>query len=159
MVSQNTPTSTDVAASVPLFSNENYKEIQSFSDAMALAQSSFGALVTADDLGDGFQLCEDKNQLVGVPMVVLAVFLRSGDLGEYIVARAVTEDNRKVVIVDGGTGLAVQLKEYMDSHDGQWPQLWKRGLRVSKYTYEVEDKKTGEVRNAPAETFYLDTSA
>jgi hypothetical protein len=137
-----------------LFSTQNYRDITSFSDAIKLLESSGVDLVSAEDLGDGFSVA-DKSTLVGVPMVCLTAMIRTGDMGEYVVCRNVAKDGRKVVVVDGSTGLKDQLVDYMETHNGNFPRRWDHGLRVSKYTFY--DNSTD--KDIPAETYYLDTSA
>lgn len=143
-----------------LFTAEQLKGIgksgNAFGDALALVKAAANGaeLVTTAELGDGFSVA-DKATLVGVPMVCLYATLRSGELGDYAVFRNVTKDGRKVVIVDGSTGMKDQLVDYQNDNPGGWPQLWNHGLRVSRYDYT--DEKTGELR--PAETYYIDTSS
>lgn len=146
---------------LPQYSTEQYREINTFADALRMAEASFGNLVTAEDLGDGFVLVkeEQKRGLVGVPMVCLYAQLRTGDLGGYVVCRCIAKDNRKVVIVDGSTGMYDQLKTYMETHDGRWINIWGKGLRASDYKVEVTNEKTGELSSVDATTFYIDTSA
>lgn len=154
--------SVEVLRPIPQYSTQQYRGIQSWDDAIALAQGSFGALVTAEDLGDGFTLVkeEQKAALVGVPMLCLYAQLRTGDLGGYVVVRCITKDGRKVVVVDGGTGMYEQLSEYMTANDGRWPNLWPRGLRRSDYKTDIPNpKKPGETLTVDATTFYIDTSA
>ena len=151
-----------VVPTTPQYTTEQYRAINSWDDAMALAQASFGQLVTAEDLGDGFQLVkeEDKAALVGVPMLCLYAQLRTGDLGGYVVVRCITKDGRKVVVVDGGTGMYEQLNTYMQEHAGRWPNVWPRGLRRSDYKKELpHPKEPGKTIIADSTTFYIDTSA
>lgn len=147
---------------LPQYSTEQYRDINSFEQALAAAEASFGSLVTAEDLGDGFVLVkeEQKRSLVGVPMVCLYAQLRTGTLGGYVVARCVTRDHRKVVIVDGSTGMYEQLRLYMESHGGLWINIWGKGLRASDYDVEVPNpKKPGEMMTIEATTYYIDTAA
>lgn len=149
----------DVMTPLPQYSTEQYREVTTFEQALEMAQASFGMLVTAEDLGDGFVLVkdEDKRSLVGVPMVCLYAQLRTGDLGGYVVTRCVAKGGRKVVIVDGSTGMYDQLKTYMETHGGRWINIWNKGLRASDYKVEVETKEGPALIDAT--TFYIDTSS
>lgn len=154
MVSQNGNETTDLVR-VP--NAQQYKEVTDFKAAMQLALElegvrTEGELLAASELGDGFALV-DKSTLVGVSMVVLNVIPRTGDLGEYVVVRAVTKTNQKVVIVDGSTGIKDQLVDFMTDNDGKFPRVWDNGLRVSKYTFDGPNGPT------PAETYYISTNA
>lgn len=153
MVSQNG----NIGELVRVVSPAQYKEIDSFKAAMQLALELEGVgteaeLLAASELGDGFALV-DKGSLIGMKMVILSVMLKTGDLGEYAIVRAVTKNNQKVVVVDGSTGIKDQLAEYMQDTGGKFPRLWENGLRVSEYTYDGENGPT------PAKTYYINTSA
>lgn len=159
MVAQNDPESNTGAITIPQPSADDYRNITSFADALAFVKAGGKELVTAADLGDGFSVV-DQSTVVGAPMVCLYAQLRTGDIGGYVVARCVTQDGRKVVIVDGGNGLYDQLKTYMEANGGRWPEIWPHGLRVSKYRKDLIDQKTGAViPDVPCETYYLDTAA
>lgn len=157
MVSQN-GNNGETGELIRLASPDQFKAIDGFQAAMQLALELEGVnsesqLLAASELGDGFALA-DKQTLVGVKMVALSVKLSTGEIGEYVVVRAVAKDGRKVVIVDGSTGIKDQLAEYMEANHGTFPRLWENGLRVSTYTYTNEK---GE--ESPAATYYINTSA
>lgn len=148
--------SADVAKTQPFIRPDQYKEVKSFDDALALLQETGQELISAEEAGDGFEVA-DKATLCGVPMLCLNVMIRDGDLGGYAVVRAVTKDNRKIAFADGSTGLYAQLLNWQTDHgDDTWPTLWKHGLRRSDY--EAHQNKAGD--SVPAgTTYYLDTSA
>lgn len=137
-------------------------EVTSFDDALALIESTYGAdaLVLASDvLGDGFTLCENKDQLIGVPCAFVSWADSVGDFGPYVVARVVTQDGRKLVIVDGSTGIYSQLVAFTERFGRSGGLVSKNGLRRSDYEYDDVDKQTGETVKRPASTYYVDTSA
>lgn len=136
------------------FDTDTLRGVTSFADAMELFA---GDVLTADsELGDGFAMIKNKDSLVGVPCLFMSWSFNTGEYAdEFVAARIVTEDGRKVVIIDGGTGIRQQLREFTDSHGGrQGGLLSRRGLRKSEYTYTDENGKEKD-----AETFYIDTSA
>lgn len=144
-----------VARTTPMIRAEQYAGIGSFQDAVALAQEAGLDIIESDELGDGFGPVI-KSSLVGVPMVCLAVsYNPNGDQGPYLAFRCVTEDGRKIAFADGGTGLFATVKEYMDSHGGKFPVMWRHGLRESSYGPHVN----AAGHDVPAgTTYYLDTS-
>lgn len=156
MVSQN-GNGVDATELIRVASPAQFKQVDGFAAAMQLALELEGVnsesqLLAASELGDGFALAA-KNTLIDVKMVILSAKMSTGDMGEYVVVRAVTKDNRKVVIVDGSTGIKDQLGEFMEDNDGRFPRVWEKGLRVSQYTYDSPDGPK------PAETYYINTSA
>lgn len=142
---------------VQRLSDDALKGIGSFDDAMSLLAETYGidSVVTASTvLGDGFAMLEDKSSLIGQTMVFVNWSFHMGDHGEFVVARVVTMDNRKLIITDGSTGIHAQLQAY-SANSGKYAGLVvKAGLRRSDYTY-TDDKG----QDKKATTFYLDTSA
>lgn len=140
------------------------RSVNSFADAMALIEKQYGATLDASaELGDGFELLdsESKVTLVGVGCAFVSWSFSAGKYDdEFVACRVVTEHGRKVVVIDGGTGIRAQLREFTDTHGGrQGGLLSRRGLRKSDYEIDVTDPKTGEMSKEPATTFYIDTSA
>jgi hypothetical protein len=114
-----------------------------------------GDIVSAAEYGTGFEVLDKdaKGQLVGVPFIVLDWTLNEGDFGEFVSLRLVTQDNRKLIVNDGSTGIAKQIREIAEV--GEQRALYvKKGLRRSDYEYTAKDGS-----KKPATTFYLDTSA
>lgn len=114
-----------------------------------------GDIVSASEFGNGFAVLEtkDKGQLVGVPFIILDWTLREGDNGDYVSLEIVTQDNRKLIVNDGSTGILKQIRDIAETGDTRAIYV-KKGLRKSEYTYT-----DGEGKQKPAVTFYLDTSA
>lgn len=141
-----------------------FKEITSFDDALALAKEVYGdesVVLASDAIGDGFALLDkdQKGTLVGTPMIFLKWALSEGDYvdqetgekGEFAVVRAVTKDNKKIVFLDGGTGIVQQLKMFeADNFGRQGGLVAQKGLRVSEYDHPQYGK---------SKTYYIDTSA
>lgn len=145
-------------------------EIQSFDDALKVVNDVFGGeIVEADKvLGTGFGVADEKAAYVGIPMVILKGDRNPSDKGEkgrFWSLHAVTKDGRKVILNDGGTGIADQMDALAErmpdlflrsqNEQGQErvsmakPMLIKRGLRMSSYVHPTA---------GPSITFYLDTS-
>lgn len=137
-------------------------EVSSFDDALRLMEETYGAgaiALASDVLGDGFALLEEKDQLIGVPCAFISWKESLGDFGPFIAARVVTQDNRKVVIIDGGSGIYSQLSDFSQKFGRDGGLVARKGLRRSDYEYDDVDKKTGETVKRPATTYYIDTSA
>lgn len=141
----------------PSIAPEALAEITDFASAVDLAQSVYGqenVVVASDVLGDGFKMLDNKSQLLGLGFFAVAWNFSMGDHGEFVAVKLVTEDNRKLVITDGSTGIYAQLAAY-SKNTGRYGGLFvRKGLRVSEYTYE--DEKGDE---KDARTYYLDVSA
>ena len=108
-------------------------------------------------LGTGFEVTA-KSDLVGTPMVILDWRVNEdGNFGEFISILAVTPDE-KVVINDGGSGSANQLRTLVASGVTGAIRVPK-GLRVSTYYYDpknpVNKSNTPEKGYAEAKTYYL----
>jgi hypothetical protein len=140
----------------PEFDADALAGITSFDDALALATETLGAdnIVRADEeIGDGFILLEKKDSLIGVPLMFLGWDFHMGDFGEFVSAKVVTKDGRKIILNDGSSGLYKQLAEYSAKKKRMGGLLVPNGLRKSDYEYEDEK---GEKR--PATTYYIDTT-
>lgn len=159
MVDGNSDTAS-VEKVTPRINTEQYAGISSFEDALALVQDVFGGeVIDSQDLGDGFALVEDKTGLLGTPFIILAATFSEGEykredgtMGTFVSCRIVTEDGRKMVLNDGGSGIhdQIQMLWTMKPEVVGKPIICRKGLRVSEYDHPKYGK---------AKTFYLDTSA
>lgn len=140
---------------LPSLTTEDYASITSFDDALALVGDKLGGtVVDASDLGDGFAVLDnkDKRTLIGAGLIVLSVSFHDGDHGEFASCRIVTQDGRKLVVNDGGTGIYEQIKmlhKMRPQTIGQ-PIMVRKGLRESRYDHP---------EHGASVTYYLDTSA
>ena len=140
---------------LPALSNDDYASITDFNSAMALVGEKLGGVVVdASDLGDGFAVLDnkDKRTLIGAPLIVLSVSFHDGDHGEFASCRVVTQDGRKLVVNDGGSGIYDQIKTLhsrVPSTIGK-PIMVRKGLRESRYDHPIYGASV---------TYYLDTSA
>lgn len=131
--------------------------VRSVSDALAFF-AKVGVDV-ADYEMDGIrhiEIVKDKDALVGVPFLLLQWRFNEGQFGTFVSAEIVTQDDTVLVLNDGSTGIAQQLKElteYRERNNHPTPyagRMVKGGLSRSDYTYT--DDKGKEV---PATTYYL----
>jgi hypothetical protein len=149
----------------PQFGTGDMRGIVTFEDAMALMQS---AGISVDDaaeaIGDGFVLLEDKAKLQDVPCLFMTWSFSPGEYGngEYVTARVVAKlDNgtvAKYVLNDGSTGIYKQLREYTDMSGKLGGLAAHGGLKVSNYTKDIFNPKTGKEEPTAATTVYIDTS-
>ena len=142
---------------VPQISESQLRGIVSFSDAISLAESVYGAVALSSEvLGDGFTLVE-KDKLVGEPFVLIDYsvhtsktnFDENGEGLKFVTVRCVTQEHKRVAFNDGSTGVAQQLRDLAarEIYGGIYVQ---NGLRASEY--EVLDPKG---RKSSATTYYL----
>ena len=157
-------TGTEIAARSRL-DDDTLRGIGSFSDALALANSS-GEVIDASDFGTGFDVVK-ADTLDGVPFVVLAWQFNAGEFGPFVSMTLVTEDGRKCIVNDGSTGVCEQVlgitrAKYGDAVVGDrdatppvpavvyGPMVVRKGFRVSRFKYTDDDGKSH-----PASVTYL----
>ena len=128
-----------------LYSEDEIKGLTSFGDAVALANEK-GGITDGKDLGIGLEVVE-KEQLVGVEMILLEWRFNTGDFGPFVSVTAMTKDNRKLVFNDGSTGIYAQLTEITDEAGKHGNIYLRKGLRKSNY-----DNPQGEGKST---TYYL----
>lgn len=155
-------TNTVATRQTAMLSTTNLREIDSFETALAAAKENYGDLqIASQELGDGFTLLgkQDKGQLCGVQLLFLQwqfaesdyINKETGEKGQFVVARVVTKQGGKFVLIDGGFGICQQLRDYTDSHEGRTGGLVvERGLRK----YDGENEEFGAFTR-----YYIDTAA
>lgn len=141
--------------------------ISSFAEAVRLLEANGNDIVTTDDLGSGFVLLDDqmggKDVLIDVPFVIVGMKFQPGDYKErFVVLFIVTDDNKKLIVTDGGSGIRAQCENF--ARVGRTAGIiCKRGLLKSEFTYDSETGKAlarGEepsegAKAIPATTYYL----
>lgn len=158
MTDQNVNTSTgEMVSAESLLSDDMLSNITSFEDALALVNEHLGGEVVEADkvLGTGFGVADEKSPYIGVPFLIMKADKNPSEKGErgyFYSLHCVTKDGRKVIINDGGSGIAEQLDTLYAKHPEMVgkPMLVRKGLRSSNYTHPV---------HGPSVTYYLDTSA
>lgn len=149
-------TTTDIATQNAVFSDDELHDITDWNSGLSLLERSGMAGENFSDYGTGFKVV-DKDNLKGVPLMILEWRFNNGDFGEFVSATAVAKDGRKVIINDGSTGIAAQLRRVTDTRvknnhpNPQAALLVENGLTRSDYTYT--DPKTQEQKAAV--TYYL----
>lgn len=127
---------------------DSMREIESFADALQVLSDAGIEVESTEAYGDGFKVA-DKATLVGAPFIILGNKEVKGEYGTMTVLHAVCQDGRKVIIVDGSTGIHDQAANYrrIGKTSGL---LVPEGLKASHYTY-TDDKG----KESPATTYYL----
>ena len=143
------------------FSDVELSEFKTHEQALELLQSLGTVVEDFSEYGSGFDLV-DKDTLVGVPMMIVEwKMIRSDKVvegGQFVAVSAITSDDKKVVFVDGGTGVMEQLAHVSLSREEKGVPvegrnrglIARKGLRSS--SYQVADNK-GKMMNAT--TFYI----
>lgn len=149
--------STDVVVPGKNVTTDELASLTSFDDALKLVAAKVGEQnvgVASQEIGDGFKLLENKDQLIGVPFIAVTWDFHQGTHGEFVSVKLVTKDGGKFIVNDGSTGIRDQIIAYTAKKKTQGGLFCEKGLRRSNYTYKDEQDK--EVQ---ATTYYLDTSA
>jgi hypothetical protein len=156
------PGTVEKLPTAPKWDDDTLRSITDFNAAVALVEQEFGGIaVASEEMGDGFTLLltEDKIRLVGVPLMFLRWDFHLGETtGEFVSAHVVTKDGGRYIINDGSTGIHAQLWAYTEKHQRQGGLFVEKGLRKSDYMVEIPDPKTGEMKEQPATTYYIDTA-
>lgn len=150
-------TSTEVEVPGKNITVDELAALTSFDDALKLVQEKIGednVGVAAAEIGDGFKLLENKDQLIGIPFIAVTWDFHQGDHGEFVSAKVMTRDGQKYIVNDGSSGIRDQLMGYTAKKNTQGGLYCEKGLRRSNYEYQDE---SGQKK--PATTYYLDTSA
>lgn len=133
------------------------RSVASFDDAMGLLDNFHGA-ESYDNYGNGFEILDNKNRLVDNPFVVLEWrFNKSKQFAqEFVSMLVVTKSGEKLIVNDGSTGIAAQMRMVTDERirtGARSPQtglLVSRGLRRSDYKFT-----DGDGAEKDATTYYL----
>lgn len=146
----------------PLFSQDQLAGIKSFDDMMQVLADAGIQATEISEYGDGFVVENNKASLVNVPFGILDYkFSAKGNFGEFVIARVVCKDGRKLIVTDGSSGMYAQSKTFRkDVPDGytDWIPagiMCPKGVTVSEYEVVVPDDKTGEPVRKASKTFYF----
>lgn len=149
--------SNEVAIPGADFTTEELASITDFSAALEFLKGKIGeenVKVASEEIGDGFKLLENKDQLCGVQFLIVNWDFHQGDHGEFVSCKVITQDNLKYIVNDGSSGIRDQLMAYTAKQNIKAGLFCKKGLRRSDYKYTDENGQ-----EKPATTYYLDTSA
>lgn len=165
--------SKEVVAIPTDFDDEVLASITSFEDAIALLQNSGAEIVNSNEYGNGFEVCQDNNRLIGVGFVILNGTERLGDFGPYVSLEVVTVNGEKLVINDGSSGIYRQYMDIVKRRESQGSPnpgggiLVEGGLRKSDYFWRTAKDDAGndvvvivkpadkQAGDKPGQTFYL----
>jgi hypothetical protein len=140
------------------YTDADLRAVKSFEDALQLVTATIGDVLDAtDEIGSGFAQLDNKDRLVDTAFVILSFSINDGDfrdaegfLQKFVSVRVVTRSGDKYWFTDGSTGIARQLRDYVEMGGRKAGLLVKQGLRKSEYTFT--DANGNE---QPATTYYL----
>lgn len=142
----------------------------SFDEALNHFVNGVGVVAIGDVAGDGYTLTKDKESLVNVPFLIVDwnTVTDPSTQRDYATIRLITQDNRKIRINDGSTGIFKQLQEIRERHNLTRGIGVPKGLFTSEY-WICDDRssdKFGMVVNPDYEgpkrqatTYYLNTAS
>ena len=116
----------------PRFTDDQLAEIQSFNDLSALFDAEGVTVDSLEDYGTGFEVVESKDQLIGKPFIILEWRFNDGDYGVFVSALLVTEDNRKMILNDGSSGIRAQLESVTKRREARGQDQPQRGLMCKR---------------------------
>lgn len=157
---------------VPSASDEQLRNVDSYEDAMLLAEEINGVVSDiSEKLGTGFIILEDKDKLVKTEFVAILWRFSAGTFGGFVSMAVVTKGGDKYIVNDGSAGIFEQLRELSAMEKQFGGMKVPRGLRVSEYATcfecgvprtaeELECSRCGDTaeRRATGHTYYLDTT-
>lgn len=136
----------DLTAITRPIDNDQLRNVRDFGSAMELLESMGVPLVdSSEELGTGFTKTDNKEQFVGVPLVVLYWSFHDGDFGEdpFVAIHLVTKDGGRYILTDGSTGIRDELRKWTENNNGRTHgMLCQNGLSKSEYKYCENCKST-----------------
>lgn len=145
---------------VRTFDTETLRSIVNLDDAVALLeQHGITIRDAANEIGDGFTVLENKDELLGKQFIVISAQFAKGDFGggaEFCILRVVSTAG-KFIVTDGGTGIATQVRDCIARTGDAAGLLVKRGLRKSEYDTDKDGKPTSDkaLVEGKGVTYYL----
>lgn len=152
---------------------DDLRAVKSFEDAIQLAAVQHGTIEDyAEKYGTGFDVLEDKSELVKRDLLFMEWRFHEGDfVGGFVSIIGMTAEGRKFIINDGGSGLFLDLRRITAEEGRNGGLRVKKGLRESVYEIcpscgkprpqtETTCEQCGdfsELRNK-GRTYYLDQS-
>lgn len=113
----------------------------------------------AETMGDGFVKLPTKEQLIGVPfLIVRGTFTPGiGKRGEKVTVRVITKDKRKFFFSDGSTGIYSQLRK-LTANQTFGNVNCPKGLRASRFHWDEKTQQVTRDGEPNAATYYIDVS-
>jgi hypothetical protein len=157
------PTSTLVVANP--FVAADLRSISTYEDAVRLLQDNgINLRDAATEIGDGFLILENKDELIDKQFVILHATFGVGDYqrnqdgtpAEFCIMRVVSAAG-KFIVTDGGTGINRQLREYIQETGTATGLVCSRGLRKSTYDTDASGQPTKDpaLMTGKGTTYYL----
>lgn len=149
------------------FTDDFLRGIGSLEDAMTLMADMGGVVESTQEIGSGFALTDNKQQFVGVPLMLIKWDTHPGAYGTpFISCYLITEHSDRWIIIDGGEGICHQLREYTAKTGRQHGMLCPRGFTSSDYKFcqdcqtsnskhDTECHNCGSPKLGAAQTFYI----
>ena len=154
-------TSSELAVRDRRIDDEDLASITSIEDAVRILDSYDAPIEDFSDYGTGFEILENKDQLVDKPILILEWrFNPSKEFGgEFVSAVVMTRKGEKFIINDGGTGIARQLRAVTNRRVAKGHPTPTKGLTVEKglrkSTYTTVININGEDKEIEGTTYYL----
>ena len=141
-MSETTNPSTALSVANP-FETEDLRSIADYDDAIKLLASQGVELRdAATEIGDGFVILENKDELLDKPFVVLHATFSVGDYGAEFCIMRVVSPSGKWIVTDGGTGINSQMRDYVEKNGSATGLVCQRGLRKSVYDTDASGQPT-----------------
>lgn len=163
---QDEVTTSELAVRDVRIGDEDLASIASIEDAVRILDSYDAAIEDFSDYGTGFEIIENKDVLVGKPILIVEWrFQPSKEFGgEFVSALVVTKSGEKFVVNDGSTGIAAQLRAVTNRRADKGHPTPTKGLTVQKglrkSSYEARDANGEKILNKDGSpligtTYYL----
>jgi hypothetical protein len=136
---------------------DSLSSIKSLDDAFKVLAANGVVPTEIKELGTGFEILKEKDQLVGRAILVMGMMFNASDKfqqgGEFVSVYVVDDKGGKWIVNDASTGIYAQCKKY--AAKGITSLIIHNGLTRSDYVTEVPNVKTGELEKINATTYYL----
>lgn len=134
---------------------DSLSSIKTLDDAFKVLAAQGVVPTEIKELGTGFEVLKEKDQLVGRAILVMGMMFNPSDKfekgGEFVSLYVVDENGGKWILNDASTGIYAQCKRYAEK--GITSLIIRKGLVRSDYTTVVNvDGKDKEIE---ATTYYL----
>lgn len=125
------------------FEAADLRAISNYEDALRLLQDKgIDLRDAATEIGDGFIILDNKDELLDKPFVILHATFGAGDFGSEFCIMRVVSASGKYIVTDGGTGINAQLRAYVEEKGSATALVCQRGLRKSVYDTDASGQPT-----------------
>jgi hypothetical protein len=119
------------------FTDLDLARVTTFDDAAAAVAETYGDMaVASEELGSGFHVLDNKDVLIGVPLILMRWVFNEGDYGVvgFVSIATITAHHERFILNDGGTGIRDQLLAYSTQSRRFGGLRVDRGLSKSEYS-------------------------